>query len=163
MPHLSGAPECWGVVNMKELVYDIPTDVVISMTNEPSTPHWRMYRNAAIMATSLARPVVIIDCFTDRIAVAFSDMPLGLDCAMAHVKSVADSVDALHATDHLMVKARHVILELPMWQQTRACQLPPDSLLALLFYGALTTCAFVYRLVRRRQTPPSAPRERQRP
>jgi hypothetical protein len=122
----------------------IDANASVVLVDEPATETWRLHRHAAAIVAPTAA-LVIVDCSShQRVAVAFHAMPMGLDCAIAHIdRLMTNATSFIGAT-------KRVVANVDAWQREAHCRLPPDIVLASVFYAAawviFTSCAFARRL-----------------
>lgn len=119
---------------------NIDADATVVMIDEPEEMTWRLYRRAEAMNVR-TNVVVMIECSTQRIAIAFLDMPIGLDCAIAHI-------DAMRK-ESFTESVRHVIEHANEWRREKTCKLPPEILMAIAFYTCVAIIAYLCDQCRR--------------
>jgi hypothetical protein len=138
------------------------SSIVIMEVSTPGLARSGLMHEAAVAVhASSAAALIVVNCHTKHVAVAFRDFDVSLGCALARMDASLQSDD-----DALSERMRRLVDDVDgEWPATRACARWPDSLVAFLFWSTLaaTRCVYVALLRVAKSSPASSePRQRRK-
>ena len=90
----------------------------------PSPSHMQLYVSARDEMRQLPETgaVLMVDCVSGNLGLAFATYTLGMDCAIAHANDIMQDIDAVDVTDERTVKMLHLLWTLDEWQREGECR-----------------------------------------
>lgn len=95
-----------------------------TMTVPRGASHMELYVLARDQMQHLTETgaVLMVDCWSGNVGLAFATYTLGMDCAVAHATDIMQDIDALDVTDERTVKLLHLLWTLDGWQREGECR-----------------------------------------
>jgi len=145
---------------LQEVTHDSARPIVLFFTNS-SQMSSQLFSTARRMTVELeshagidhARAYVVADCSSQLIGLDFSDERVGMDCGVAYVRALMQSVDAFDTHDSFSIKLGHVLAHIDTWYDARDCFIwGSDVSRAWLFWILVVSlCWCIQHHCRRRQ------------